>query len=107
MELVHAVREPYYIEIETWNWPTFGYFDEGFAEYIAQLAEPGKTGFPFYGFSESAVVGDMVLRGQLLPHDSLRNHHEALNDLCNLPNLSVKSFLVFVTWMKYMVERKC
>ncbi len=98
-ELVHAVRETFYIEMETWNWPTYEYFDEGFAEYIAQLAEPNKTGFPFYGFSEHAVVGDLVLQGQFLPHDSLRTHHNELNQPCNLQTYPQRA-----SWFRHLDE---
>ena len=50
-EMVHAFREDFYIEKETWNWPTYGYFDEGFAEYIAQLVEPEKNRLPILWIS--------------------------------------------------------
>ena len=98
-EMVHAFRESYYIEEEPWNWPTFPYFDEGFAEFMAQIIEPDKTGFPFYGFSEHAVVGDMVLQGQALPHDSLRMHHEALNQPCH-----IQSYPLRASWFRHVDE---
>ncbi|MDH3651909.1 MAG: hypothetical protein OEQ53_19645, partial [Saprospiraceae bacterium] len=51
-EIGHAFREAFYVANEVWNWSTYPYFDEGFSEYLAQLMEPGKTGFPFYGYPE-------------------------------------------------------
>ena len=98
-EMVHAFREPFYLEKETWNWPAYPYFDEGFSEYIAQLVDSTKTGFPFYGFPESVVVGHMVLHKQHIPHTVMRGRHEAFNQPCNIQTYPARA-----SWCRYIDE---
>ena len=98
-EMVHAFREEYYKAYDPWRWDNYPFLDEGLAEYIAQLIDPGKTGFPLYGFDEYAVVGDMAISNHLIPHDTLRAQHQQINDPCNIQAYTQRS-----TWMAYIDE---
>lgn len=98
-EMVHAFREPYYIEKQIWTWPNYGYYDEAFAEYIAQLVDHEKTGFPFYGFPEHVVVGNMVINKNHLQHETLRNQHEEYNQPCNLQTYPQRA-----SWLRHIDE---
>ena len=98
-EMVHAFQEPFYIEKKTWTWSTYGYYDEGFAEYVAQLVEPNKTGYPFYGFPEHVVVGDLVKKERMIPHHLLRTQHEKLNESCKL-----QAYPVRASWFRHLDE---
>jgi hypothetical protein len=99
-ELVHAFGATWFIEHEAWDWPTYRYFDEAFAEYLALEVDPGKTGFPFFGFPEDAVVGHWVAAGQSVPHSALRSRHEGLNDRCDL-----QAYTLRASWMRHLAER--
>jgi hypothetical protein len=98
-EMVHAFQKPFYIEKQTWNWPSYNYFDEAFAEYIAQLAEPEKTGFPFYGYPENVIVGHMVVNEKQIAHEILRNRHEEFNQPCNLQTYPERA-----SWLRHIDE---
>jgi hypothetical protein len=81
-EMAHAFAAARYMSKEAWTWTTYRSFDEGWAEYLAQLTDPGKQGFPFYGFPEDIVVGSWVASGQHIPFEVLRERHEELNQPC-------------------------
>ncbi len=98
-ELVHAFHEDYYIEYDPYRWENYPYIDEGIAEYIAQLVDPSKTGFPWYGFNEYAVIGDLVLSENYIPHHILREQHNEINDPCNIQAYTQRS-----SWMRYIDE---
>jgi len=98
-ELVHAFAAEWFIDLEAWNWHTFRYFDEGFAEFAAQEIDPDKTGFPFYGFPEDVVVGHRVVAGEHIPPAVLRENHQALNQPCE-----VQSYPQRASWMRYVDE---
>ena len=98
-ELGHAIREDYYIQNKVWEWPAYDYYDEGFAEYIAQEVEPDKRGFPFYGYPENVVVGDMVISGNAIDQDYLRTHHDIINEPCKL-----QAYPLRASWCRYIEE---
>ncbi len=98
-EMVHAFREEYYKAYDPWRWDNYPFLDEGLAEYIAQLTDPGKTGFPMYGFDEYAVVGNLAISNRLIPPDTLRAQHHEINDPCNIQAYPQRS-----TWMAYIDE---
>lgn len=98
-EMVHAFNKQSFIDRETWTWPSFGFFDEGLAEYVAQKVDSGKTGFPFYGYPEDIVAGDLVAQEQFIPFDTLRRHHEALNQKCMLQTYPQRT-----SWMRHIDE---
>ncbi len=99
-ELGHAFREPYYIEYEPWKWPQFAYYDEAFAEYLAQLVESAKTGFPFYGHPEDIVAGSMVVDGTGIPQDTLRENNDFVNESCN-----IQAYALRASWCRFVHER--
>lgn len=98
-ELGHAVKEDYYIEKEVWNWEYFGFYDEGFAEWIATRIDPGKKGFPCYGYSQMAVVGNMISMDLHVPMEVLRANHSGLNQLCQIQTYPTRS-----SWFRYIAE---
>ncbi len=83
-ELVHAFIAPWFIEMKAWDWSTYRFFDEGFAEYVAQKVDSLKQGFPFYGCSEHVVAGNLVATNTHIPCEILRAHHFDYDDACNL-----------------------
>ena len=98
-ELVHAFHEDYYIQYDPYRWEIYPYIDEGFSEYIAQLVDTSKTGFPWYGFNEYAVVGNLVLSENYIPQHVLRDQHFEINDQCNIQAYTQRS-----SWMRYIDE---
>jgi hypothetical protein len=98
-ELVHAFREDYVVRVEAWNWLSFGFFEEGFAEFVAQLIEPDKRGFPFYGFPEDVVAGQWLVRGEYIPPATLRERHAELNQPCE-----IQAYPERASWFRFMDE---
>ena len=98
-EMVHAFRKDYYIEFDPWRWSNYPFMDEGLSEYVAQLIDPGKTGFPLYGYDAIPVVGDQVLKDNWIPNDFLRANHHEINDHCNIQAYPQRS-----TWMQFIDE---
>jgi hypothetical protein len=81
-EMVHAVDIERAVSIDAGAWPWFGFINEGWAEYLAQLVDPDKKGFPFYGFPEDVVAGFWVTSGIFVAMDVLRWRHVELNQPC-------------------------
>jgi len=98
-EMVHAFHEGYYIQYDPYSWENYPYLDEGFAEYVAQLVDGSKTGFPWYGYNEFAIVGNLVLSENWIPHHILREQHFEINDPCNIQAYTQRS-----SWMRYIDE---
>jgi hypothetical protein len=98
-ELGHSFSIPWFIRVEAWNWHTYRFFDEGFAEFMAQSTDPHKRGFPFYGFPEDAVAGQWVVRGESIPLDVLRARHDELNRPCE-----IQAYPQRASWMRYVDE---
>jgi hypothetical protein len=98
-EITHAYMVPWYIEMEAWNWPTYGFFFEGIAEYVAQNVDSQKQGFPFYGFPEDVVVGDLLVTNTYIPCDLLRTSHEDYNEPCDLQVHPQRA-----SWIRHMDE---
>jgi hypothetical protein len=98
-EITHAYMVAWYIEMEAWNWSTYGFFFEGIAEYVAQKVDPQKQGFPFYGYPEHVVVGDLVVTNMHIPCNILRIWHEDNNETCNL-----QAFTQRASWIRHMDE---
>ncbi|MFQ3249474.1 MAG: hypothetical protein ACI9O6_001282 [Glaciecola sp.] len=97
-ELVHAIAFDAAVELGVLEWTSLGYYNEAWAEYVAQLIDPDKTGFPFYGFDEDVVVGHWVSQGGL-SMTSLRAHHEELNLTC-----AHQSYTMRASWYRYVDE---
>lgn len=98
-ELVHAFRIPWYISVESWTWPTYGFYDEALAEYVAQEVDPEKHGYPFYGFDENVIAGSFLKRETHIPFDTMRNHHVELNSICLLQMYTTRA-----SWARYIHE---
>ncbi len=98
-ELVHAFRKDYVLTVEAWNWPSFGFFEEGFAELVAQVIEPDKRGFPFYGFPEDVVAGQWLVRGEYIPPATLRERHAELNQPCE-----IQAYPERASWFRFIDE---
>lgn len=98
-ELVHAFGVEWFIRNEAWNWSRYRFFDEGFADFIAQLVDPEKRGFPFYGFPEDVVVGDMVTSGWHIAPEILRRRHDELNQPCEM-----QAYPERASWFRYVDE---
>jgi hypothetical protein len=98
-ELGHAFGIPWFVRMEAWNWPTYRFFDEGFAEFMAQSTNPHKRGFPFYGFPEDAAAGQWVVRDEHVPMDVLRVRHADLNRPCE-----IQAYPQRASWMRYVDE---
>ena len=96
-ELVHALHEDYYIQHDPYKWPYYPYIDEGVAEYISQLVDPENTWFPWYGFNEYVVVGDLIISGQDISQQTLRTKHFELNQPCHIQSYTLRS-----SWMRYI-----
>ncbi|WKV11707.1 hypothetical protein [Marivirga harenae] len=62
-ELVHAIAFSTSVKLGALEWSSLGFYNEAWAEYVAQLIDPEKTGFPFYGFNENVVAGHWVSQG--------------------------------------------
>ena len=98
-EITHAYMVPWYIEMEAWNWPTYLFFFEGLGEYVAQKVDPLKQGFPFYGYPEHVVAGDLVVTNMQIPCEFLRTRHEDYNEPCNLQAHAQRA-----SWIRHMDE---
>ena len=85
--------------MEAWDWSTYRFFDEGMAEYVAQKVDSLKQGFPFYGYSEHVVAGNLVVTNSHIPCDILRMHHFDYNEACNL-----QAYPQRTSWIRHLDE---
>lgn len=97
-ELVHAIAFDYWVQVGALEWPDLGFYNEGWAEYVALLVDPGKTGFPLYGFDEDVVVGHWVAHGGLTLA-ALRAAHSELNQRCEF-----QAYVMRASWFRYVDE---
>jgi hypothetical protein len=97
-ELVHAIAFDTSVKLGALEWKSLGFYNEAWAEYVAQLIDPGKTGFPFYGFNENVVAGHWVLQGGLTLA-LLRASHEELNLSC-----AHQSYTMRASWFRFVDE---
>ncbi len=95
-ELVHAIAFDAAVKAGALEWESLGFYNEGWAEYAAQLIDPGKTGFPLYGYEEDIVAGHWVLQKGPLPEE-MRNSHEELNLSCACQTYPQRS-----SWFRYL-----
>jgi hypothetical protein len=98
-ELTHALRYDYWQQHGTWGWPSFGFFEDGFAELVAVTVDPDKPGFPFFGVAEDVVAGYWVTSGQAIPHDILRPRNQELNAPCDH-----QAYTQRASWFRYIDE---
>ncbi len=95
-ELVHAVAFDQLAEADSLESPDLGFYSEGWAEYAALRVDPGKTGFPLYGFDEDVVAGHWVNHGGLTLA-RLRAAHEELNKRCEF-----QGYILRASWFHYV-----
>ncbi len=97
-EIVHAIAFDSVVEAGVLEWPDLGSYSEGWAEYAALLVDPGKTGFPLYGFDEDVVAGHWVAHGGLALA-ALRAAHSELNKRCEL-----QAYVMRASWFRHVDE---
>ncbi len=97
-ELVHAIAFDQVAEADSLESPDLGFYSEGWAEYAALLVDPGKTGFPLFGFDEDVVTGHWVRHGGLTLA-RLRAAHEELNKQCEF-----QAYILRASWFRYVDE---
>jgi hypothetical protein len=97
-EVAHAFRYTYWHRFNIGPWENFGFIEEGFAEFVAQQVYPEKGGFPFYGYPEDVVVGHMLIRGDAIPMQVMRDRHE-LNTPCQWQTYPLRA-----SWFRYVDE---
>lgn len=96
-ELVHAIA--YDDLLATLDVPEFpGFYLEGWAEYVALLVDPEKTGFPLFGHDEDVVVGHWLQQGGPTLAD-YRDRHEELSLPCQ-----GQSYILRASWFRYVDE---
>ncbi len=97
-EIVHAIGFDHARDIGALEWDALGFYNEAWAEYVAQVVDPGKTSFPFYGFDEDIVAGHWALESDLTMA-ALRDRHDALNGRCQ-----VEAYPMRASWFRYVDE---
>lgn len=93
-ELTHAFRYDHWQNVAPW--PAMSFYEEGFAEFVALRADPGKRGFPLFGHSEDVVAGHWVVSGDGLPPSLLRERPD-LNTPCEHQAYPMRS-----SWFSYI-----
>lgn len=97
-EIVHAIAFDHAVEAGALEWAALGFYNEAWAEYVAQLVDPEKTGFPLYGFDDEVVVGHWVMHGGLTLA-MLRGSHWELNERCQH-----QAYPMRASWFRYVDE---
>ena len=97
-ELVHAIAFDSLVGPAAEDLETTGFYLEGWAEYVALLVDPGKTGFSLFGFDEDVVVGHWLLEGGPTLAD-YRERHEELSLPCQ-----GQSYILRASWFRYVDE---
>ena len=97
-EIVHAITFDHGVEIGALDWAALGFYNEAWAEHVAQIVDPEKSGFPLYGFDEEVVVGHWVSQGGL-SLAALRASHETLNARCEH-----QAYPMRASWFRYVDE---
>ena len=97
-ELVHAIAYWDLVDPAYAKWEDAAFYLEGWAEYAALLAHPGKTGFPLFGYDEDVVVGYWLDHGGITVTD-LRARHDELNMRCQ-----AQGYILRASWFRYVDE---
>lgn len=97
-ELVHAIAYDDLVGPAVEDIANSGFYLEGWAEYIALLVDPGKTGFSLFGYDEDVVVGHWLLEGGPTLAD-YREQHEELSLRCQ-----GQSYILRASWFRYVDE---
>ena len=97
-ELVHAIAYDDLVGPAVEDIDNAGFYLEGWAEYVALLVDPGKTGFSLFGHDEDVVVGHWLLQGGPSLAD-YRENHEELSLRCQ-----GQSYILRASWFRYVDE---
>ncbi len=97
-EIAHALRYGYWHRFSVGPWDNFGYLEEGFAEYVAIAVHPEKAGFPFYGYPPDVITAERLVRGDGIPQQVMRDHHE-LNTPCEWQTYPLRA-----SWFRYIED---
>lgn len=97
-ELVHAIAYDHLVGPAEEDIENSGFYLEGWAEYVALLVDPGKTGFSLFGFDEHVVVGHWLKQGGPTLAD-YRERHEELSMPCQ-----GQSYILRASWFRYVDE---
>lgn len=97
-ELVHAIAYDDLVGPAMDDIENSGFYLEGWAEYVALLVAPGKTGFSLFGFDEDVVVGHWLLEAGPTLAD-YRKRHEELSMRCQ-----GQSYILRASWFRYVDE---
>jgi hypothetical protein len=98
-EVTHAFRYEFWNQFRTWEWPSFGFFEEGFAEFVGGEVDPDNDGFPLFGFPEDVVVGHWVLSGEGVPPGILRPRNQEINNQCEFQVYPMRA-----SWYRHIDE---
>lgn len=97
-ELVHAIAYDDLVGPAVEDIENSGFYLEGWAEYVALLVDPGKTGFSLFGYDEDIVVGHWLQQGGPSLAD-YRENHEELSLRCQ-----GQSYILRASWFRYVDE---
>jgi hypothetical protein len=97
-ELVHGIAYDAAEASGSTEWEGIGFYIEGWAEYVALLVDPEKTGFPLFGFDENVVVGHWLKHGGITLA-TLRESHDELNMRCQ-----GQAYIMRASWYRYIDE---
>ena len=97
-ELVHAVAFDALVAPALEQSDQAGFYLEGWAEYVALLVDPDKTGFPLFGHDEDVVVGHWLAHGGPSMAE-LRERHDELNMRCQ-----GQAYILRASWFRYVDE---
>lgn len=98
-ELVHIFRMDHNRKIGAWQWPSYRFYEEGFASYLGkELDSTSIRGFPYFGFPTDLVVGQWLEKGDNIPLDFLRTAGQ-LNLRCLLQTYPMRE-----AWFRYLFE---
>jgi hypothetical protein len=98
-ELAHTFQSSHGYRYQVWTWASWGFYEEGFAEFIAQTIDQGKIGFPFYGYPEDVIAGHWLVNDEDIPLQSLRERHQELNLPCEFQTYTLRA-----SWFRFIDE---
>ncbi|MEN0066898.1 MAG: hypothetical protein AAGA48_32505 [Myxococcota bacterium] len=95
-ELVHAIAFDDLVAPALEASDFAGFYLEGWAEYVALLVDPDKTGFPLFGYDEDVVVGHWLQQGGPTLAE-YRQRHDELNKRCQ-----GQADILRASWFRYV-----
>ena len=95
-ELVHAIAFDYALEQGALEWASLGFYNEAWAEFLAQVIAPSKNSFPLYGFNDDVIAGYWA-KSSRLSMEQLRKSHSELNMRC-----LHEAYVMRASWIKFI-----